>query len=46
MTRKTILALIAVPAVAVGGAVLAGSDHGPLGPSGPPRHDSPPSSVM
>jgi hypothetical protein len=40
MTRKTILALIAVPAVAVGGAVLAGSDNGP---SGPPRHDSPPS---
>jgi len=37
MTRKTLLALLAVPAFAVGGAVLAGSN------AGPPRHDSPPS---
>jgi len=42
MTRKTILALIAVPAFAIGGAVLAGSTNS--GPAvGPRRHDSPPS---
>jgi thiosulfate dehydrogenase len=37
MTRKTILALLAVSALAAAGAVLAGSNDGP------PRHDSPPS---
>jgi SoxA/TsdA, cytochrome c domain len=42
MTRKTMLALVAVPALAVGGAVLAGSTSGSP-KAGPPRHDSPPS---
>lgn len=39
MTRKIVLALVAVAALVAGGAVLAGSDNG----TAPPRHDSPPS---